>query len=185
VSDHPVLTGTTGGGEIVTLRPPHHGDIDAVVSAFTDPDTLRWTLIPYDFDAVRAEGFVANAGGMWDRGEGARWVVADSDDTCVALFDLHTSAIDPEAAEVFFVGVPASRGKGYVSTALRVVAEWAINERGIARVEWQAIVGNDASKRVATKAGFVFEGILRLRCNQRGTRHDSWVASLTRDDIAP
>lgn len=184
MTDHPVLTATTDRGETITLRPPQTDDIAAVVSAFTDPDTLRWTIIPVDFDAADGARFVANAGSMWTNGTGARWVVADSRDACVAVFDLHISPSDLQTSEVFFVGVPAARGKGYVSAALRAVAEWAITERGVARVEWQALVGNDGSRRVSEKAGFVFEGILRLRCNQRGTRHDAWVSSMTRDDLA-
>jgi RimJ/RimL family protein N-acetyltransferase len=183
MADHPVLTATTARGEPITLRCAQSADVDAILAACTDEETRRWTLIPLDFDLGRAESFVANAGGLWERGEGVRWVVADSADACVGLFDLHFHPQDPGAAEVFFIAAPAARGGGYMSAALRAVAVWAITEREVARVEWQALVGNEGSLRVAERAGFQFEGVLRLRCDQRGTRHHSWVSSMTRDDL--
>ncbi|MDQ1625080.1 MAG: hypothetical protein QOJ49_578, partial [Actinomycetota bacterium] len=49
---------------------------------------------------------------------------------------------------------------------------------GLGRVEWLAHVGNDASRRVAEKVGFVYEGMQRAKCHQRGVRYDAWVAGL-------
>jgi RimJ/RimL family protein N-acetyltransferase len=180
---YPVLAATTSGGHPLRLRPPDVADVDEIVLACTDPDTRAWTMIPLDFDHVRARGFVANARSWWERDEGVRWVIADGDDRCVGLFDLRVLPGDPRAAEVFFISSPRSRGKGYLSAALRAVAVWAVAERGLARVEWRALVGNDGSRRVAERAGFHFEGISRQSCDQRGTRYDAWVASLIAADL--
>ena len=180
---HPVLHATTSRGRKLTLRPPEGKDAEAIVAACTDPQTRAWTIIPLDFDLERAAGFVANASGWWQRGEGARWVIADREDACVGLLDLRLVPQDPETADVFFISSPHARGMGYLSAALRAAAVWAIEERGVVRVEWRALVGNEGSRRVAERAGFQHEGTSRLSCNQRGVRHDAWVAALVKDDL--
>lgn len=185
MSLQPDLVATTARGEPITLRLPVPADVEAILAAATDPDTRRYTMIPLEFDRAMAEGFVARAGGRWNRGGGPRWVIADAEDRCVGLIDLNLTDDDPGAGEVFFIGTPAARGRGYVTAALRAVAVWALTAHGLDRVEWQALVGNDGSKKVADRAGFRPEGILRLRCSQRGVRHDAWVSSLTRADLTP
>lgn len=178
-SPQPVLK-----GEPVSLRLPESKDIPAVLATANDPETQRWTPLP-EFDPERAEKYVANSGGRWERGDGTRWVIAGPDDECVGLFDLSFAPGDPGAGEVFFASAPQARGKGYMTAALRLAARWALLEHGLERLEWQALVGNVGSQRVAEKAGFKHEGILRLRCLQRGVRYNSWVASLLRDDLEP
>jgi RimJ/RimL family protein N-acetyltransferase len=180
---HPVLRTSTSAGAQLTLRPPEPRDAEAILVACTDPETRAWTLVPLDFDLARAIAFVAGARGWWERGEGARWVVADAADDCVGLLDLRVSPHDPQVGDVFFITVPHARGKGYMTAALRAAAVWALQEHDLVRVEWRALVGNEGSRRVAERAGFRPEGISRRFSNQRGTRTDAWVASLIREDL--
>jgi RimJ/RimL family protein N-acetyltransferase len=44
-------------------------------------------------------------------------------------------------------------------------------------------VGNDASRRVAEKAGFTVEGLLRRALPTGAARRDCWVGSLLTDDV--
>ena len=41
------------------------------------------------------------------------------------------------------------------------VCRWGFGALGLARVDWFAEVGNAGSRRVAEKAGFTIEGVLR------------------------
>ena len=41
------------------------------------------------------------------------------------------------------------------------MCRWGFRERGLQRIEWLAFVGNEASRRVAEKAGFRSEGTCR------------------------
>ena len=68
------------------------------------------------------------------------------------------------------------------SSAARTVCDWAFDSLGLTRVIWRAQVGNDASRRVAEKVGFTFEGTQRLGLDYRGTRLDAWIASLLAGD---
>ncbi|MFD0594413.1 GNAT family N-acetyltransferase [Catellatospora coxensis] len=110
-------------------------------------------------------------------------MLADADDAYVGQIDLRVSG-DPQVADVGFLTAPDARGHGYMSAALRAVAEWGIRELGLARVEWKAYVGNDGSRRVAEKAGFRYEGVQRSGCSHRGERRDAWTAAMVREDLA-
>jgi RimJ/RimL family protein N-acetyltransferase len=110
-------------------------------------------------------------------------VVADSSGAYVAQIDLRVLATDPEIADVGFITGPSARGKGYMTAALRTVAAYGLLHLGLKRVEWKAHVGNVASRRVAEKAGFTFEGTLRAGCSAHGERFDGWIASLLPADL--
>ncbi|MEU5642661.1 GNAT family N-acetyltransferase [Streptomyces milbemycinicus] len=73
---------------------------------------------------------------------------------------------------------PSAVGKGLVARAARVIIDWAIEERGIHRVEWQVAAGNRASVAVARRLGMTLEGVLRESFPYRGERHDIEVWSI-------
>jgi RimJ/RimL family protein N-acetyltransferase len=63
--------------------------------------------------------------------------------------------------------------------------EWGIDALGLARVVWRAQIGNEASRRVAEKAGLTYEGIARTAWKQRDECRDVWVASFVATDLSP
>jgi RimJ/RimL family protein N-acetyltransferase len=183
-SPQPVLSAVTDRGEKITLRTPEDRDAEALVQACTDPETLRWIPLAPDYDLERAHGFIHDyAPGWWERRQGAVWVITDAQDRYAAQIDLRVSASDPEVADVGFLTSPHARGRGYMTAALRAAARFGIEELGLKRIEWKAQVGNNASRRVAEKAGFTVEGVLRQGGVGRGERFDDWIASLLPSDL--
>ncbi|MFI7635099.1 GNAT family N-acetyltransferase [Nonomuraea sp. NPDC049400] len=73
---------------------------------------------------------------------------------------------------------PAAVGKGLVTRAARVIIDWAVEERGIHRVEWQVAAANEASIAVARRLGMTKEGVLRESYPYRGKRHDMEIWSV-------
>jgi ribosomal-protein-serine acetyltransferase len=67
---------------------------------------------------------------------------------------------------------PSAVGKGLVTRAVRVIIDWAIEERGIHRVEWWVSAANEASIAVARRLGMTKDGVLRESYLYRGKRHD-------------
>jgi RimJ/RimL family protein N-acetyltransferase len=180
----PVLGAVTERGEKIILRTAEMRDVDAILAACTDPESLRWTTLPASYNRDRAVGFVTDyAPGWWTREQGACWVVADASGAYAAQIDLRILATDPQIADVGFLTGPAARGKGYMTAALRTVARFGLLTLGLQRVEWKAHVGNVASRRVAEKAGFTFEGTLRAYGSKDGHRVDEWIASLLPSDL--
>jgi len=175
----PVLT-----DGVVLLRTHNDADLDAVVTACSDPLTQRWTSVPAPYRHEDAESFVCEfAPAQWRTGAGLVWAFCGTDDAYAGAMDLRLSRTDPGRANVGFHCSPWARGRGWTAAALRLACRWGFDTLGLARIEWYAYAGNEASRRVAEKAGFVFEGIQRSRLLQRGERRDAWVASLLPGDL--
>ncbi|MFJ5533645.1 GNAT family N-acetyltransferase [Streptomyces sp. NPDC093261] len=73
---------------------------------------------------------------------------------------------------------PAATGRGLVTRGMRVLIDWAIDERGIHRVEWRASSANLPSIKVARRLGMSRDGVLRRNHLYRGVRQDTEVWSV-------
>lgn len=73
---------------------------------------------------------------------------------------------------------PAGTGRGLVTRATRLIIDWAVNERGMHRVEWLASTENTASINVAKRLGMTREGVLRENRPRGGERHDTEIWSV-------
>ena len=87
-------------------------------------------------------------------------------------------------------GAPASatgrgrrRAGGVASRALRLLAGWAAREHGLARLQLMVEPANMASIRVAEKAGFRREGLLRSYIEVKGTRRDVYLYALLPEEM--
>jgi RimJ/RimL family protein N-acetyltransferase len=85
---------------------------------------------------------------------------------------------DPGVAEIGYWLAPEARGRGAATRALRLLSSWALRELPIARLQLTTDVENDASQRVATRAGFTREAVLRAWFDDRGERRDAVMFSL-------
>ncbi|MFI6471044.1 GNAT family N-acetyltransferase [Streptomyces sp. NPDC050516] len=70
---------------------------------------------------------------------------------------------------------PSAVGKGLVTRAVRAIIDWAVEERGIHRVEWWVSAANEPSIAVARRLGMSKEGVLRESHLYRGARHDEEI----------
>lgn len=73
---------------------------------------------------------------------------------------------------------PAGTGRGLVTRAMRVLIDFAVERRGIHRVEWVASAGNTNSLNAARRLGFTRDGVRREAYPYRGVRHDLEVWSV-------
>lgn len=64
------------------------------------------------------------------------------------------------------------RGRGLAARATTAVGTWALRELGLLRLELGHRVNNPASCRVATRAGFVAEGVERSKLRYGRDRFD-------------
>jgi RimJ/RimL family protein N-acetyltransferase len=81
----------------------------------------------------------------------------------------------------YWVGKDA-RGRGVATRALRLLTRWAAEEHGLARLQLIVEPENVASIRVAEKAGFTREALLRSYIELRGARRDVYLYALIRED---
>jgi ribosomal-protein-serine acetyltransferase len=73
---------------------------------------------------------------------------------------------------------PSAAGRGLVTRGMRLLIDWAIEERGMHRVEWIAPSANEPSLNVARRLGMTRDGVMRESYPYRGTRHDMEVWSV-------
>jgi RimJ/RimL family protein N-acetyltransferase len=79
---------------------------------------------------------------------------------------------------------PHARGRGIATRAVRLLARWALDDLGLARLQITCGPDNLASQRVAERAGFTREGVLRSHYPFKGSRRDTVVFSLLPGDPA-
>jgi hypothetical protein len=103
-----------------------------------------------------------------------------STETCAGSIWL--DVLRDERAGVGYWLLAHARGRGLVTHALRLVSRWAFEELGVRRVGLLADPRNVASLRVAERAGFQREGVLRSWANVNGERVDHVSFSLLPTD---
>ncbi|MFM9370893.1 GNAT family N-acetyltransferase [Streptomyces sp. Da 82-17] len=77
---------------------------------------------------------------------------------------------------------PAAAGQGLVTRAARLLIDWAVEERGVHRVEWWVVAANAPSIAVARRLGMSRDGVLREHYLYRGERHDMEIWSVLAPD---
>lgn len=77
---------------------------------------------------------------------------------------------------------PAGQGRGLVTTAVGLLLDHALVERGMARAEWHCDPDNARSSAVAKRVGMTLEGTFRSSHVRRGQRHDVQVWGILRDE---
>lgn len=164
------------------LRPLREGDLDDLAATCADEEVQRWVDMPADYTRAMAEGWLAFTQGAWERGERVLFALADADDRYSGSVDLVLKA--PGEAEIGYFCSPWARGQGWMTAAARRLCRLGFEELGLERIEWRAVVGNEASRRVAEKVGFAIEGTRRRISHGGDGRVDSWVGSLLPEDLS-
>jgi RimJ/RimL family protein N-acetyltransferase len=140
---------------VVTLRPWEAADAPAIVDCLDGDELISHWLdqIPQPYSIADALAYI---GGI---GEQAFAVTDATTGGLVGSIGLRWNEAH-DVAEAGYWLRESARGRGLATRALALVTNVAL-EAGAARVQLRAAVGNDASRRVAEKAGFRLEGVLR------------------------
>jgi len=155
----------------VVLRPWQRSDAAALVRIVSDPEVTRYTYLEPGFSEADARHWVATSRSSWGSGL-ARVAVADrttDDPVGVVGFEVDWRRT---SAEGFYWLDPAARGRGVMTRALRLLAGWGFATVGIERLYLIIEPANTASKAVAARADFRYEGLLRAYQPFKGTRPD-------------
>ncbi len=174
----------------LVLRPFLWSDEPAVAEALRDPQILRWTAgtavirTPAD---QRARRWLETRIDGWQRGN-AVFAVADAvSDYVLATVSIREVDRLPDQAVIAYWVSPAARGLRVAARALDAAARWSFAKDGLGlhRLSLDHALVNEASCRVATRAGFQLEGTMReFYVEPSGERHDSHLhARLATDEV--
>ncbi|OIV37573.1 hypothetical protein BIV57_10230 [Mangrovactinospora gilvigrisea] len=165
------------------LRPFVSADVPAIHAACQDAEIQRWTTVPSPYALSDAENFVETlCPKQWAENTAFTFGVFTEDAQRSLVGAMGLMAHEPGRLEIGFWTAAEQRGRGYTAEAARAVCDWAFTELRAWRVEWLAVAGNQGSRAVAEKAGFVFEGTLRGGRLHRRTPTDMWIAGLLPGD---
>jgi signal transduction histidine kinase len=169
--------------EAIVLRLPREADAPVIAEACTDPEIARWVPVPVPYTPADARAFLDGVGDGWKSGADYVFAIEErASGDLVGLIDLHRGAT-PDSAWVGYWLAPAARGRGHATRAVRLVVAWAFADPTLERLELMTLVGNDPSGRVALRAGFRREGILRRFLPFRERRVDAVMYAMVRDDL--
>jgi RimJ/RimL family protein N-acetyltransferase len=169
----------------LTVRPLGPDDAKHVTEIFSDRQTRRWLPFPVaegEFDG--AAWCAEQAAGRRQRGEGDHYgVVRREDDRLVGCLWTGRTDRTARSTEVSYAIAAHTRGFGVAAEAVDALAIALILEHGFQRIELRVAPGNVASRRVAEKAGFRYEGLLRNAGYVHGGRVDLEVWSFVAADL--
>jgi RimJ/RimL family protein N-acetyltransferase len=157
----------------VRLVPLDRGHLEPLEALVTDPDVLRFTRIPEPPPPGFAAGWIETYEEGRRLGTREAFAIVDADDAFLGLAVAPTIDRSTATAELGYVVAPAARGRGVATQALRLLTEWAFAEQRLERLELLISVDNEASRRVAARCGYVFEGVLRSHYFKAGLREDT------------
>jgi RimJ/RimL family protein N-acetyltransferase len=171
--------------EAIRLREPREEDVPSLLEACQDPLIRRFTFVPDPYREEHARGWVEGAPVARETGERLQLVIAGAaDDRLLGTVGLPRLDWEHRVAEVGYFVAPWARGRGAAWRAAGLLARWALTDLGLARVSCDVDVENVASLRVAERAGFVREGVLRSAIEAKGRRWTLVVHSLLPEDLA-
>jgi len=132
-----------------------------IIASCNDPDMVRWTTVPHPYTPEHADDFLA--------------VVPEGVERWAYVVDVRYSGnIELRPGGVLgYSTAPWARGQGLTARALRLVAAHAYTQ-GLRRLELHIAVDNAASRRMAEKAGFTYDGLLPDPVRLRG--HEDQMA---------
>jgi RimJ/RimL family protein N-acetyltransferase len=170
----------------VALREWRATDVDAMVAPLNDEAIARWTRVPTPYTREDAIEFLTQCDAGIATGEAlALAIVAPDDAEPLGSIALRVTSWEHHRGEIGYLAFPAARGRGLAPRAVRLLARFAFERAGLQRVGILTADDNAASGRVAEKAGFTREGVLRSYMENKGAREDMVSWSLLPGELAP
>ena len=170
-------------GEI-RLRAWERRDVPAVTAACQDPEIPRWTVVPHNYTERHARDFIAGTATDLAAGRELALAIVDADDRVLGALGMSNFDWTDMKGEIGYWMAPEARRRGIGARATRLLAEWAVSALGLERLELMANPDNEASQRLAERAGFTREGVLRKYRRRHGVREDLIMYSLLAEDLA-
>ncbi len=167
------------------LRPWRDTDIAALVAACQDPEIVRWTRVPSRYTESDARAYLMARYDAVLAGATAPFAIVQAPDgPLLGSISLMRFAWEHARAEVGYWLAREARGHGHATRAVGLICSWGFGALALARIDLLAATGNLASQRVAQRAGFTREAVLRsyMHGSGPGERLDMVAFGLLRDE---
>jgi RimJ/RimL family protein N-acetyltransferase len=155
------------------LRPWQDDDAPFISEGFACPDIQRWHVRRMDTEA-ESRGWIASWRKSWAAETAASWAIVD-DGKVAGQVGLRSVLLFEGTASLSYWILPGARGKGIAGHAVQALTQWAFETAGFHRLALHHSTLNQQSCRVASKAGYEFEGVLRSAAPHADGWHDMHV----------
>jgi RimJ/RimL family protein N-acetyltransferase len=168
----------------VTLRPVREADLDVLYDAHVDIRN-RGAHVPLGVLSQTAFRGQFAEHGFWQKTEGLL-VIEAPDEGIVGHIEFFRPVSYWDAFELSYLLYDERwAGRGYMTEAVRLLVDHLFAAKKEHRIHLVIDVDNAASRRIAEKCGFVFEGVARGAYFNAGGNRDVELHSLLRTDPRP
>ena len=172
---------------VIFLRPPDSGDLPEIMQAVLESlaDLNPWMSWAHDgYTEQEASDYLRSCRHGWEEDLFFNFTIAGAlDETFLGACNLNHIDASFQLCNLAYWVRTSRRGQGIAARASRLAARFAFERLGLRRVEIVVAVDNQASLRVAEKAGAKQEGVLRNRLMVRGNVQDAVMHSLIPQDF--
>jgi len=168
--------------DIIKMRRLEHTDFANIIHYASAIEIANNTFVPHPYPPEAAIEFIAVTRDAWDNNSGFVFALIEkANDNFVGVMGL-----DPEPkhhfAEIgYWIGKPFW-GKGYATSALRLIIQFGFEILEINRLQARHFTHNPASGRVMQKAGMIYEGTSRQAFYHREVYKDSVLYAMLKED---
>ena len=138
---------------------------------------LRFTRVPEPAPPGFAGEWIARYRKGREEGTAAGFAAIGEDGEFLGMALVVSIDAEAREAELGYIVAPAARGRGVATEMLRQLTRWAFAEAGVLRATLLIDTANAGSMRVAERAGYVHEGVMRSVHLKQDRRVDQAVWS--------
>ena len=132
---------------------------------------MRWTSVPGNYGDSDARAYLLRRHDAILAGTAAPFAIVTSEEL-IGSISLVRIAWEHRRAEVGYFLARHARGRGHATRAVTLICDWAFRALGVERIDLFAATENVTSQRVADRAGFEREAVLRAFMRGKGAQHD-------------
>ena len=168
-------------GKTIRLRQVREDDLATMFAAHQDIAN-RGDFYPTGVKSWPAYRKAYDQTGFWEDNEGTL-VITDADGAILGHIEYFPTVAYLDELELGYILYSREHdGKGVTTEAVALLAGYLFDRTKVNRLRLIIHPGNGASKRIAEKTGFTFEGVARGAWWHRGANHDVEVWALLRAD---
>ncbi|MEV6844079.1 GNAT family protein [Actinoplanes sp. NPDC051411] len=163
-------------GEKALLRPWRGTDVDFVLGVTADPLIPLVSQVPDTPDAGGAAAFIDAQTARFEEGRGWAWAVVPfgREEPAGYVGALWVARSAARASIGYWTGAAGRRG-GVTTDAVKAASAWLFARADVVRLEAYIEPWNEGSVRVAERAGFEREGLMRSFAPIGGRRRDAYL----------
>lgn len=169
-------------GHSISLRPVRHADVEEIY-AFHIAIANRGDYFPWGVMSESRFRHSFEESGFWEKDEGMLLIVDDAEHILGHIEFFKTVNYLDELELSYQIYDEAARGKGYTSEAVNLMVRYLFGRRKENRIRLVIHPDNLASRRVAEKCGFTYEGLARGAWYHKGRFHDVAIYSILHDEV--